>query len=127
MCRACGCRKPVRTAHLRFCRSNRCGALDLRNCAIHANRPVAAALDSSLEGLHPALSDRTVFALFAGLAGRSYWLRSARSGRTAGTATAPITLRETPAQQTRPGALTCSFTGTRVRRDGSPELRGPRE
>jgi hypothetical protein len=57
---AVGAENPSGTAHLRLCRSGRCGAMDHGNCAIHANSPVADAFDSSLEGLRPGLSDRTV-------------------------------------------------------------------
>jgi hypothetical protein len=55
-----GAENPSETAHLRLCRSGRFGVLDLRNFAVHANSPVADALGSSLEGLQPGLSDRTV-------------------------------------------------------------------
>jgi hypothetical protein len=41
------------------------------------------------------------FALIAGLAVRSYWSCASAFGRTAGTATDPITARETPAQHAR--------------------------
>jgi hypothetical protein len=55
-----GAENPSETAHLRLCRTGRRGAMDLRNCAMHANSPVADALGSWLEGLQPGLSDRTV-------------------------------------------------------------------
>ena len=57
---SCGCRKLVRARDLRLCRATVLGVMDLRNCAIYVNNPVADALDSSLEGLQPGLSDRTV-------------------------------------------------------------------
>jgi hypothetical protein len=55
-----GAENPSGTAHLRLCRSGSGCAMDLRNCAIRANSPVGDAADSSLEGLQPGLSDRTV-------------------------------------------------------------------
>jgi hypothetical protein len=55
-----GAENPSGNAHLRLCRSGRCGAIDLRNCAIHANSPDADALGSSLEGLQPGHRNRTV-------------------------------------------------------------------
>jgi hypothetical protein len=68
---------------------------------IAAGRPVAVAVEMGISRSNPGAQGSHRFALIAGLAGRCYRSRSSALGATAGTATDPITSRETPTQHAR--------------------------
>jgi hypothetical protein len=87
----------VRAGDLRLCQSGGHGVMDLRNCAIHANGPVADALDSSLRVCSPG-SAIEPFRAVRGISGQELLVAFQRARDTA---TDPITLRETPAQHAR--------------------------
>ncbi len=84
-----------------FARATATGVVDLRNCAIHANRPTARALRSSPGAVARARgSDR--FALIAVLHSELF-VDSSKIKAESDAAPDPITSYEMPVQQTRTG------------------------